>query len=85
MLSCVAALQLVKEAAEGCDAEGMAAALQDAVGPQLGALLQPGQDVALQCASLQVGAGQAGAAEESGLLGCGLEQQPEKCCHPPCA
>jgi hypothetical protein len=63
VLAAAAALQLVREAAEGCDTS-MAAALGQAAMPVLTALMAPAgaggaqqPDVVLQCASLQVGPG----------------------------
>lgn len=64
LLSCMAALQLVRDAAEQCD-PGMAAALAAAVMPRLGALLQHPEPL-LQSGALKAAAALLGAALEAG-------------------
>lgn len=61
----MAALQLVRDAAEQCDA-GMALALQEAVAPRLGALLQHPEPV-LQSGALRAAASLLSASLEAGV------------------
>lgn len=65
LLSCMAALQLVRDAAEQCDT-GMALALQEAVAPRLGTLLQHPEPV-LQSGALRAAASLLAASLEAGV------------------